>query len=301
MTDNTSTLQEWLNQAAGQTLYIPAGTYHISKPLLVPYFTTVVGAGPIPRNQPENKGTTIIATTAMRAVFEFPSWFEDTWMHCNAVSNMTLDCQKRAQYGLTVHRPGEMFELNRLMIRDAAQSGLRCSGDAATFTANNISIFGSGNYAVQFIQHPSFKHNNGTWRFNGLSGDSNRNGFIFSNTPQQVAVRGIKVEYPHPDGDQLQSMFRVTDEAMISPSPGFNASAQWYFLLEDGTLNNAKSMNWQSVFQVDGQTTSASIEVGMIRRTGGSNPTYWVEDRIKGNNMDYSYETGRFQWSNVRK
>ena len=212
--------------------YIPSGFYWLDAPVKLYEAATYTGGGSTPY-QPTGhtpgvtrpSGTLFFAKESTeypfrldaeghRTMFVSETWTQNEyrWMHNFGFTNIGLDGDRVADYGMKIYQMGEVGYISNCMITAFREAGVLATGSHAPFTVRNCTVNGPlakevepntspktwvNDYpytGLHFARHPSFKGSGGAVRINGLSGDGNNGGIIRISGGHQVTLFGPKFE-----------------------------------------------------------------------------------------------------------
>lgn len=118
----------------------------------------------------------------------------NSYWHWGSVENLRIDCAGVAPIGVAVHAMGECAVLRRLLILNAADSGIVLTGAHAPATIEHVSVSNSANYGVKLTAHPTYSGNSGAVRMTGISGDNNLGAHLYTDGAHGISVEGWKSE-----------------------------------------------------------------------------------------------------------
>jgi len=212
--------------------YIPSGFYWLDAPVKLYEAATYTGGGSTPY-QPTGhtpgvtrpSGTLFFAKESTeypfrldaeghRTMFVSETWTQNEyrWMHNFGFTNIGLDGDRVADYGMKIYQMGEVGYISNCAITAFRQAGVLATGSHAPFTMRNCTVNGPlakevepntspktwvNDYpytGLHFAKHPSFKGSGGAMRINGLSGDGNNGGILRVSGSHQVTLFGPKFE-----------------------------------------------------------------------------------------------------------
>ena len=231
-TPSTDGLNKFFKENKRGDFYIPSGFYWLDGPVKLYEAATYTGGGSTPY-QPTGhtpgvtrpSGTLFFAQESAehpfrldaeghRTMFVSETWTQNEyrWMHNFGFTNIGLDGDRVADYGMKIYQMGEVGYISNCAITAFREAGVLATGSHAPFTMRNCTVNGPLAQEVEpnttpktwvndhpytglhFARHPSFKGSGGAVRINGLSGDGNNGGIIRVSGAHQVTLFGPKFE-----------------------------------------------------------------------------------------------------------